>query len=145
MKNHKTVENLEKILVESYALALKTQNYHWNIVGENFKSLHELFGMQYDELALAIDEVAERMRQLGAKVEATFEHFAGLRKAKNGDKNLDARGMVKDLEHDNEALSKALKSAIKAAQDEGDEGTADLLIAREKAHDKAAWMLQSSL
>lgn len=144
MKNHKTLENLEKVLADSYALALKTQNYHWNVVGGNFKSLHELFEMQYNELAAAIDEIAERTRALGAKVEGTFENFVKLKKSKSGDKNLDAKGMLRDLSADHEALAKELKTAIKVAQEEGDEGTADLFIGREKAHEKAAWMLESS-
>lgn len=144
-KNHQTLEALEKVLADSYALALKTQNYHWNVVAENFKSLHELFEVQYGELAAAIDEIAERTRALGAKVEGTFENFLKLKKSKSGDKNLDAKGMVKDLAADHESLSKALSEATKIAQAEGDEGTADLFIGRGKAHDKAAWMLISSL
>ena len=76
MKNHKTLENLEITLATSYALALKTQNYHWNVVGANFKPLHELFGAQYEELSDAIDEVAERIRALGSKVDGSFENFS---------------------------------------------------------------------
>ena len=87
MKNHQTIQNLEKLLADSYALALKTQNYHWNVVGENFKPLHELFGAQYEEIADAIDEIAERIRALGSKVEGTFENFIKLSKIKSGNKN----------------------------------------------------------
>lgn len=145
MKNHQTIENLEKALASTYALTLKTQNYHWNVVGENFKSLHELFNVQYDELFLAVDEIAERIRTLGSKVEANFEHFAKLSKMKKGDKNLDSDMMIKDLIADNEHIAELYKSAISTAQKEGDEGTADLFIQRMKAHEKAAWMLQASL
>ena len=69
MKNHQTLTILEKVLADSYALMLKTQNYHWNVVAENFKSLHEMFGAQYEELFTALDEIAERIRSLGSKVE----------------------------------------------------------------------------
>lgn len=88
MKNSQIVKKLEKVLANSYALALKTQNYHWNVEGENFKSLHELFGAQYEELSEAIDEIAERIRALCEKVEASFENFQTLSEIKKGDKNL---------------------------------------------------------
>jgi len=144
-KNHKTLETLEKVLAHSYALALKTQNYHWNVVGENFKPLHELFGAQYEELFDAIDELAERIRALGFKVEATFENLQKLNKFKNGDKNLNSKEMVKDLAADHETLSKLLKDGIKTAQSEEDEATADMFIGRIQTHEKAIWMLESSI
>ncbi len=144
MKNHQTIQNLEKVLANSYVLALKTQNYHWNVVGENFKSLHELFGAQYEDLAAAIDEVAERMRALGSKVEGSFENFSKLSKIKSGDKNLDQKGMLKDLIASHEVLVEELKLAIKAAQAEEDEASADLFIGRATIHEKAIWMLTSS-
>jgi starvation-inducible DNA-binding protein len=144
MKNRQTVQNLEKLLADSYALALKTQNYHWNVVGENFKSLHELFGAQYEELAVAIDEVAERIRALGSKVEGTFENFSALSKIKSGNKNFSKKEMIEDLVSGHEVIIEASKIAIKVAQDEGDEATADMFIGRIQAHEKAAWMLVSS-
>lgn len=144
MKNHKTIVMLEEVLVNSYALMLKTQNYHWNVVGENFKSLHELFEAQYNELFTAVDEIAERIRALGSKVEGTFENFQKLNKSKSGNKNLDAKGMLKDLIADHDALTKQLAEGIKTAESEEDEGTADILIARTKVHEKALWMLGSS-
>ncbi|MES2961591.1 MAG: DNA starvation/stationary phase protection protein [Pseudomonadota bacterium] len=144
MKNHQTVVSLEKVLANTYALYLKTQNYHWNVVGGNFKSLHELFDAQYNDLAAAIDEIAERIRALGVKVEGTFENFSKLSKIKSGDKNAKSEAMLKDLVSDNETVADFLKEGIKAAQAEEDEGTADLLIGRLKVHEKAVWMLQSS-
>jgi len=144
MKNNKVVEELELVLASSYALMLKTQNYHWNVVGENFKPLHELFQMQYEELFAAIDEVAERIRTLGPKVEGSFDNFSKINKAKKADKSLEARKMVADLIVDNEALVKILKEGIKIAQAQEDEGTADLFIRRTQVHEKALWMLQSS-
>ena len=145
MKNHKTLENLEKILADSYVLSLKLQNYHWNVVGENFKSLHELFGAQYEELADAIDEVAERIRALGLKVEGTFENFQKLSKIKSGNKNFDHKNMIQDLISGHEVLTDELKKGIKAAQEEIDEVTADIFIGRLTVHEKAIWMLKSSL
>jgi len=144
MKNHQTIQNLENLLANSYLLSLKTQNYHWNVVGENFKPLHELFGAQYEELADAIDEVAERMRALGSKVEGTLENFSKLSKIKSGNKNFNKNEMIQDLASGHELIIKDLKVAIKVAQDEGDEATADIFIGRIQAHEKATWMLVSS-
>jgi starvation-inducible DNA-binding protein len=144
MKNHQTIQNLENLLANSYLLSLKTQNYHWTVVGENFKPLHELFGAQYEELADAIDEVAERMRALGSKVEGTLENFSKLSKIKSGNKNFNKSEMIQDLAFGHELIIKDLKVAIKVAQDEGDEATADIFIGRIQAHEKATWMLVSS-
>ncbi len=144
MRNNQTVAILEKVLADSYTLMLKTQNYHWNVVGENFKPLHELFGAQYEEIFEAIDEIAERIRALGSKVDGSFENFQKLSEIKKGDKNADAKTMIKNLISDHEALIKSLNSGIKIAQGEGDEGTADMFIGRIQAHEKAAWMLSSS-
>ena len=144
MTNHQTIQNLEKLLAYSYVLSLKTQNYHWNVVGENFKSLHELFDAQYEELANAIDGIAERMRALGSKVEGTFENFSKLSKIKSGDKNFSKSEMIQDLVFGHELIVTDLKVAIKVAQDEGDEATADVFIGRIQSHEKAAWMLVSS-
>jgi len=144
MKNHQTAVTLEKVLANSYALYLKTQNYHWNVVGTNFKSLHELFNEQYNDLAAAIDEIAERIRALGVKVDGTFENFSELSKIKSGDKNAKNEVMIRDLISGNETVADFLKEGIKVAQLEQDEGSADLLIGRLKVHEKAIWMLQSS-
>jgi len=144
MKNHQTLLALEETLANSYLLMLKTQNYHWNVVGENFKSLHELFQVQYEELFVAIDEIAERIRAIGSKVEGSFEGFSQLSKFKKGDKNSDPKTMINSLVADHDELAKSLKLAVKTAQEELDEGTADMFIGRIKAHEKAIWMLESS-
>ena len=144
MKNSQTLQNLEKVLANSYLLSLKLQNYHWNVVGENFKSLHELFGAQYEELSDAIDEIAERMRALGSKVDGTFENFSKLSRVKSGDKNLDHKAMLQDLIAGHNILVEELKQGIKAAQEEADEVTADIFIGRNNAHEKSIWMLKSS-
>jgi len=143
--NKKTVESLKSALANSYALYLKTQNYHWNVTGPNFKSLHELFNMQYSDLALAIDEIAERIRTLDSKVEASFAHFEKTSKIKNGNENNNYSTMVKELAIDNETLAKILSETFKIASEEKDDATADLIIGRIEIHQKNVWMLKSSL
>lgn len=144
MKNHQTLVNLQKFLANSYALLLKTQNYHWNIVGQNFKPLHDLFQVQYEDLFLAIDEIAERIRSLGAKVDGSFENFLQLINFKKANCNANAKEMLLDLISDNETIIKQLHQFIKIAQEEQDESTADIFIQRAKVHEKALWMLVSS-
>jgi starvation-inducible DNA-binding protein len=145
MKNQQTLVALDKILADSYILMLKTQNYHWNVVGENFKALHELFQTQYEDLFSAIDEIAERIRTLGSKVEGSFEHFKKLSDFRNANKNFHRKEMIQDLLNDHELIAKILREAIKLAQSEGDEISADLFIQRAKIHEKNIWMLTSSI
>ncbi|MBM3590126.1 MAG: DNA starvation/stationary phase protection protein [Alphaproteobacteria bacterium] len=145
MKNHQTLEALEKILADSYVLMLKTQNYHWNVVGDNFKSLHEMFQLQYEELFGAIDELAERIRSLGSKVDGTFDHFKKYSDIKSGNKDFNAQEMIKDLISDHEIIVNQLHKSIKISQQEGDESSADIFIQRAKAHEKTIWMLVASL
>ena len=144
MNQSEVVKTLEEVLGNSYGLVVKTQNYHWNVVGANFKPLHELFGAQYEELFDALDEFAERIRALGVKVEASFESFSKLNKAKKGNENLSAVEMIKDLTLDHQAIIKILKNGIVIAQKNGDEATADMFISRVQIHEKALWMLESS-
>jgi starvation-inducible DNA-binding protein len=145
MKNQQTLVALDKILADSYILMLKTQNYHWNVVGENFKALHELFQTQYEDLFSAIDEIAERIRTLGSKVEGSFEHFKKLSDFRNANKNFHSKEMIQDLLNDHELIAKILREAIKLAQSESDEISADLFIQRAKIHEKNIWMLTSSI
>lgn len=139
------IKSLESILANNYALTIKTQNYHWNVTGPNFKSLHLMFEEQYNELAAANDELAERIRQLGGKVDASFDAFAKLSEIKNGSSNLDAAMMLEDLAESHRLISKLLNDGIKLAQKNNDEGTADILITRLEAHQKDIWMLEASL
>lgn len=145
MNNKNVAKTLHNVLSNSYALYLKTQNYHWNVSGSNFKSLHELFGAQYEDLAEAIDELAERIRALDVLVPASFDVFGKESKIKNGNESLSATAMVEELYQDNKVLSENLYKALKSVQEEGDEATADMIIGRIQAHDKNAWMLKSSL
>lgn len=145
MQNNNTVIHLKKVVANSYALSLKLQNYHWNVEGRNFKPLHELFGEQYEELSDAIDDLAERIRALGSKVEASFDVFSKLNDAKDGNHNASESEMINDLVSDHESLVKTLNEGIQIAQDQGDEATADMFIERIQIHEKSAWMLRSSL
>lgn len=143
--NKDVVEQLEHLLASSYVLYLKTQNYHWNVTGINFKSLHELFEEQYKELAEAIDEIAEVIRALGAKAPASFEAYSKLSVIKNGNENADSIDMIKALSKDQESISELLQHALEIAQQNYDEVTADLFIERMAVHRKNKWMLDSSL
>ncbi len=135
---------LSIILADTYALYLKTQNYHWHVKGAQFKSLHELFEMQYRELAEAVDQLAERLLILGHRAPATFKEFEKLKNIKDGDSSLNAKQMVIELSVDNDRLVSDLNSTIAVAQKNNDEGTIALLADRINAHEKARWMLNSS-
>lgn len=145
MSNAAVVKSLKNVLADSYALYLKTQNYHWNVEGPHFKSLHVLFEEQYTDLAMAIDTVAELIRGLGEKAPGTFEAFAKLTVITPGKDKITAANMVKELTNDQATISKTLQKALEAAQKVGDEVVAGFMIERLTVHRKAAWMLKSSL
>ncbi|QDP73490.1 DNA starvation/stationary phase protection protein [Legionella israelensis] len=138
------MNKLAVTLADTYALYLKTQNYHWHVRGPHFKTLHELFEMQYKELAQAVDEIAERMLMLGHKAPATFKEFEKLKRIQDGNSDIDANQMVTELAKDHNQLVKDLNQAMTIAHDNDDEGTANLLADRISAHEKAHWMLNSS-
>lgn len=138
-------ESLKIVLANNYALYLKTQNYHWNVTGANFKPLHLLFEEQYNDLFVSNDTIAERIRTLGEKVPATFSVFNKNTNIKDGDENSDAESMVTELAADQEVMVASLKNALKAAQDSDDEVTIGMVVDRIGVHEKAAWMLRSSV
>lgn len=138
------MNKLSVIMADTYALYLKTQNYHWHVKGPQFKSLHELFEAQYRELAEAVDSVAERMLMMGHNAPATFKEFERLKTIKDGDSESSANQMVCELAIDNLTLVKDLNNAMLLAQQRSDEGTATLLADRIAVHQKAHWMLNSS-
>ena len=142
----KTVADLlGKVLADTCVLAVKTQNYHWNVTGARFPYLHELFGKQYAELIAASDEIAERIRAIGHPAPGTMGEFlklSGLKEAKGA---LDAKAMIRDLLADHEAVIRAGREAQKSIQETGDEESSDLLIGRVAAHGKTAWMLRAQL
>ncbi|MDI1352554.1 MAG: DNA starvation/stationary phase protection protein, partial [bacterium] len=139
------IKKLEVALADTYALYLKTQNYHWHVKGPQFKNLHELFEMQYQELAEAVDQIAERILMMGHKAPATFSEFMELKTIKEGNSSLKANQMVTELAEDHSVLIKDLNNAIKIAQENNDEGSVTLLSERIGAHEKAHWMLTSSM
>lgn len=145
MINKPITESLNIVLADSYALYLKTHNYHWNVVGPNFRSLHMMFEQQYTDLAVAVDDIAERIRSLGEKALGTFSEFSELTSIKEGNKSADANDMVKDLAQSQDQIVGSLKKALNIARKADDEVTADLLIGRMAIHEKAAWMLKSTV
>lgn len=139
------VKCLKKSLADTYTLYLKTQNYHWNVTGSNFNSLHTMFETQYNDLALAVDLLAERIRALGEKAPGTFKNYQENTVIKEGDENAHADVMVKDLAHDQQKIIKTLQSVMVEAQKSGDEVTASMVADRIEVHQKNAWMLNASL
>lgn len=144
MSNEKTVQSLNLVLADSYALYLKTQNYHWNVTGQNFFGLHAMFEQQYKDLAAAIDEIAERIRALGPRVGATFSLFDQQTTIPDGDENNNAEHMVKELIEDNLNIVDVLYKASEHAAQNDDKATEDLCIERITVHQKAVWMLRAS-
>ncbi len=145
MPANPVTSGLKALLADSYTLYLKTQNYHWNVTGPQFSALHALFMAQYSELALAIDEIAERIRALGEKAPGSYREFSQLATIKEATGKENTPQMVKTLRDDHKTLIQSLYSLLEKAQKKGDEGTCDLLTTRIPAHEKQAWMLDSSL
>lgn len=145
MSNKPVTEALKKLLAETYGLMLKTQNYHWNVEGPQFHGLHALFMQQYSELFLAVDEVAERIRALGEKAPGSYGEFGKLSKIADGDKDFDSDQMLADLYDSNQSVLATIKKVFTAAEKAGDQPTVDICNARTAVHEKAAWMLKSSL
>ena len=145
-KNHQTqmVEVLQAVLADSFALYFKTHAYHWNVEGPHFDSLHKLFGDQYTEMWEAMDELAERIRALGAYAPCNVTELMKPSDLKQSAKVSKAMDMVKDLAKDHATISKHIAAAIEVAQEVGDEVTTDMLIARQTVHDKTAWMLNAT-
>tara|TARA_R110001592_G_scaffold29350_5_gene106527 strand:- start:480 stop:920 length:441 start_codon:yes stop_codon:yes gene_type:complete len=145
MSNKPTAHALKIVLADSYALYLKTHNYHWNVEGANFRALHLMFEGQYTDLAIAVDDIAERIRALGEKAPGTFSAFSKLSSIKEGDENASAASMIKELANSQDTIIGSLKNALDVAQKANDEVTAGLLIDRMGVHEKAAWMLKSTV
>lgn len=145
MSKSQVAASLQIVLANNYALYLKTQNYHWNVTGPHFKSLHVLFEEQYNDLFAANDEIAERIRTLGEKVPASFSVFNDAASIADGNENADATSMVTDLADDQGHMVQFLNDALKVAQDADDEVTIGLVTERMAVHEKAGWMLRSSV
>ncbi|MEZ5114938.1 MAG: Dps family protein [Candidatus Nanopelagicales bacterium] len=138
-------EALARLLADSYTLYLKTHNYHWNVTGPHFGSLHTLFETQYTELALAVDEIAERIRALGHHAPGSYGEFAALTGVPEGVPGTRAMDMVAALAADNETVARTAAAVFEAADAVSDQPTADLAVTRQQVHEKSAWMLRSFL
>lgn len=136
---------LSKVLADSYMVYLKTHNYHWNVTGELFHSLHEQFEEQYTELAEAIDVIAERIRALGYRAPGSFKEYSELTSIKEDTDQPEALEMVRRLAIDNETILRTAREALPACENAGDEASIDLLTQRLHVHSKTAWMLRSHL
>ena len=142
---NKVAPALANVLADSYNLMVKTHNYHWNVEGPYFPSLHAMFEEQYTELFAAVDEIAERIRALGPKAPGSYTEFDKLSPIKDGDSSFDAKEMVADLVKGHEILIKRAKEAIEAAGEAGDDASEDMMIARVQSHEKHVWMMKSFL
>jgi starvation-inducible DNA-binding protein len=137
--------DLGKVLADTYTLYLKTHNYHWNVTGPMFNTLHLMFEEQYNELWTAVDLLAERIRSLGEFAPGSYAQFAALTSIDEADGVPDAQAMLADLVAGHEAVARTARSAFGAAESAGDQSTADLLTQRLQVHEKTAWMLRSML
>lgn len=136
---------LAKLLADSYTLYLKTHNYHWNVTGPMFNTLHAMFEQQYTELAQAVDEIAERMRALGEPAPGSYRAFSELTSIVEEDDSPNAETMIARLVEGQQAVVRTARQAFPVADEAGDEPTADLLTQRMQVHEKNAWMLRSLL
>jgi starvation-inducible DNA-binding protein len=139
------VDGLSHLLADTYTLYLKTHNFHWNVTGPMFQTLHLMFETQYTELAAAVDLIAERIRALGSPAPGTYSEFTRLSSIKEPDGVPPAQEMIRQLMQDQEAVARTARTMFKAVDQAGDEPTADLLTQRMQVHEKTAWMLRSLL
>jgi starvation-inducible DNA-binding protein len=138
-------QGLSKLLADTYTLYLKTHNFHWNVTGPMFQTLHLMFETQYTELALAVDVIAERIRSLGVYAPGTYKQFAELSSIKEEDGIPKAQDMIRLLVEGQEAVVRTARSLYASVEKANDEATADLLTQRIQLHEKTAWMLRSLL
>jgi starvation-inducible DNA-binding protein len=138
-------EGLSRLLADSYTLYLKTHNYHWNVVGPMFNTLHLMFEAQYNELALAVDLIAERIRALGVRAPGSYREFAALSSITEDEDQPDAEEMIRRLVIGQETVARTARSVFPVVERASDEPTADLLTQRLQVHEKTAWMLRSLL
>ena len=144
-QRQKIVQGLEQLLANSYILYIKTHNYHWNVTGANFYSLHLLFEELYQNLATAVDTIAERIRQLGFKVNASYQHFINKSDIKEETKDLTSEQMVQQLIEDNLVLIQVIRQWMPTAESLQDVASSDLMAERARTHEKQVWMLRSTI
>jgi starvation-inducible DNA-binding protein len=136
---------LSKLLADTYTLYLKTHNFHWNVTGPMFQTLHLMFETQYTELALAVDLIAERIRSLGVYAPGTYKQFSALSSIKEENGIPKAQDMIRLLVEGQESVVRTARSLYEVVEKANDEATADLLTQRIQLHEKTAWMLRSLL
>ena len=141
----KIANGLSKLLADTYSLYLKTHNFYWNVTGPMFQTLHLMFETQYNELALAVDLVAERIRSLGFPAPGTYSEFARLSSIRETLGTPKAEEMIQLLVEGQESIVRTARSVFPVAEEASDEATADLLTQRIQLHEKTAWMLRSLL
>ncbi|WP_448564849.1 Dps family protein [Trichothermofontia sp.] len=138
-------EGLSRVLADTYTLYLKTHNFHWNVTGPMFHSLHTIFETQYTELALAVDLIAERIRALGFPAPGNYSDYARLTAIAETPGVPSAEEMIRLLVEANETVARTLREVSPIAERGGDNVSADLMTQRLQVHEKAAWMLRSML
>ena len=138
-------DGLSRLLADSYTLYLKTHNFHWNVTGPMFSTLHTLFEQQYTELATAVDEIAERIRALGFPAPGSYQQYGELSSIEEETGVPDAREMLRQLLVGQETVVRTARQVFPVADECSDEPTADLLTQRMQLHEKNAWMLRSLL
>jgi starvation-inducible DNA-binding protein len=136
---------LSRLLADSYTLYLKTHNYHWNVKGPLFNTLHTMFELQYTELAIAVDQIAERIRALGHPAPGSYQAFAVLTSIKEEQGTPSAEEMIRQLVLGQESVVRTAREVFPLADSAHDEPSADLLTQRMQLHEKNAWMLRSML
>lgn len=145
-KRVEIANSLSKVLAETYTLYLKTHKYHWNVTGPMFHTLHLMFEEHYTALALAVDEIAERIRVLGVKAPGSYTEFSKLSEVKEDPEiDCDAMTMASNLLKDHEQVVRSAKEVLLKVEGANDEGTNSLMGARIEFHEKTAWMLKSLL
>src|SRR5690625_1558843 len=144
-QREKIADGLARLLADSYTLYLKTHNFHWNVTGPMFSTLHDLFEEQYTELAEAVDEIAERIRALGFPAPGSYREFGKLSSIEEAEGVPDAEDMIKQLVEGQEAVVRTARRVLPIAGEVNDEPTVDLVTQRMQIHEKNAWMLRSLL
>ena len=145
--NHREqlANGLSKVLADTYTLYLKTHNFHWNVTGPMFQTLHLMFEQQYNELWLAADAIAERVRTLGFNAPGTYKQFVALASIKEDDGVPKAEAMIRRLVEGHETVARTARAVFKLAAGADDQSSCDLLTQRLQVHEKTAWMLRSLL
>jgi starvation-inducible DNA-binding protein len=144
-KREEIAGGLSRVLADTYTLYLKTHNFHWNVTGKMFQTLHVMFETQYNELALAVDLVAERIRALGLPAPGTYRQFIELATIKEESGVPKAEDMIRLLVEGHETVARTARQVFKSAESASDQPTCDLLTQRMQVHEKTAWMLRSLL